>query len=106
MLRRYAHPFMIYYRPESPTQTGDDAAKQQQLREIWGTTVRGSPASRVRAYSGRLPKGMRGVEFDTDVVPDDGSPPGEARWTGPRLGIVVEERIAKLSVNAVENRQT
>ena len=97
---------MIYYRPESPTQTANDAARQVELREIAGVAARGSPAARVRAYTGRLPKGMPGVEFDTDVVPDDASPPGEARWTGPRLGIVVEDRVAKLSVNSVENRQT
>lgn len=97
---------MIYYRPESPTQTADDAARQVELREIAGVAARASPAARVRAYAGRLPKGMRGVEFDTDVAPDDASPPGEARWTGPRLGIVVEDRIAKLSVNSAENRQT
>jgi hypothetical protein len=96
---------MIYHRRESPTQTAADAAKQVQSREIWGVAVGKSPASRVRAYMGRLPEGMRGVEFDTDVVPDEGSPPGEARWTAPRLGIVVEDRVAKLSVQWVENRQ-
>jgi hypothetical protein len=96
---------MIFYRPESPAQTAKDAAKQEELREIQAVAPTHSTVSRIRAYSGRLPKGMRGVEFDTDVAPDDGSPPGEARWTGPRLGIVVEDRVAKLSVNAVENRQ-
>jgi hypothetical protein len=96
---------MLFYRPESPTQTTADAAKQEELREIRAASVKGGPSSRVRAYTGRLPKGARGVEFDTDVVPDEGSPPGEARWTGPRLGIVVEDDVAKLSVNSVENRQ-
>ena len=95
---------MIFYRVESPTQTAEDAARQEELREI-RSAAKGSLASRIRAYTGRMPKGARGVEFDTDVPPDDGSPPGEARWTGPRLGIVVEDDVAKLSVSSVENRQ-
>ena len=96
---------MLYHRPESPTQTPENAARQQQLLEVRAVAMRGTTVTRVRAYVGRLPKGARGVEFDTDVTPDEGSPPGEARWTGPRLGIVVEDRVAKLSVSSVENRQ-
>lgn len=97
---------MIYYRAESPAQTAAEATRQEELREIWGVAAKGSPIARVRAYVGRLPKGARGVEFDTDVAPDDGSPPDEARWTAPRLGIVVEDGVAKLSASSVENRQT
>jgi hypothetical protein len=96
---------MIYHRTESPTQTPEDARRQEERREIWGVEHNRSSITRVRAYVGRLPKGARGVEFDTDVSPDDGSPPGEARWTAPRLGIIVEDRVAKLSVSSVENRQ-
>ena len=96
---------MIFYRVESPTQTAEDAARQEERREIRSAAGKGSLGSRIRAYTGRMPKGARGVEFDTDVPPDDGSPPGEARWTGPRLGIVVEDGVAKLSVRSVENRQ-
>jgi hypothetical protein len=98
-------PAMSFHRRESPAQTAAEAAKQERSQEISGASVAGSSSARVRAYIGPLPKGARGVEFDTDVLPDDGSPPGEARWTGPRLGIVVEDGVAKLSAQRVENRQ-
>jgi len=37
------------------------------------------------------------VEFFTDVEPSPGSPPGKARWLGPRDGVEVDGEWAKIS---------
>ena len=54
-------------------------------RQIYASDI---PA--VKAYVGRLPIGYRGFEFETDTPPDDGCPPHECSWRGPRLGVRVE----------------
>jgi hypothetical protein len=52
-----------------------------------------------------LPSGHRGIEFDTDVPPDPGSPPGYAVWSGPRDGVTVQEEYARIRVRVVRNTQ-
>jgi hypothetical protein len=96
---------MIYHRRESPTQSPADALEQEKTREIWGKISRYSFEPRVRAYVGPLPDGVRGVEFHTDVRPDEGSAPGYAEWTGGRPGVKLDGDIAKLAVDRVINRQ-
>ena len=96
---------MIFHRIESPTQTAADAIAQERTNEIWGRESRYSDVPRVKAYVGQLPRDKRGIEFDTDVSPDGGSPPGQATWTGPRVGVVVEAGFAKVSVRWVKNFQ-
>lgn len=96
---------MIFHRLASTTQTPEVALKQEQSREIWGKESRYGGPPAVKAYVGRLPPGLRGIEFDTDVPPEPGSPPGHAEWRRPRPGVVIEDGFAKLSVRWVRNLQ-
>lgn len=96
---------MIYHRIESPTQTMADAENQVKTTEIWGGPSRYSYHPRVRAYVGPLPPGRRGVEFRTEVPPDEGSPPGQAAWSPGRPGVRLENGMAKLTVHSVTNMQ-
>lgn len=104
MARRGAE--RTYHRRESPSQTAAIAAQQQATGEMWGRAPRGSDVPAVQAYVGPLPFGIRGVEFTTDVLPDPGSPPGQAYWRGPRPGVVVEDEFAKIRCMITKNAQT
>ena len=99
-------PPPVYHRVESPTQTPQDASNQTSGGELWGFPARGSDISKVKAYKGSLPAGTRGIEFTTDVVPDQNCPPGMAYWSGPRAGVLVEGGRAKISIEVVRNTQT
>jgi hypothetical protein len=35
----------------------------------------------VKAYEGKLPAGRLGIEFETEVEPDEGTPPGQPMWS-------------------------
>lgn len=94
------------HRIESPTQTRGDAAQQASSRELWGAPARGSDIPKVKAYPGALPSGVRGIEFTTQVAPDQSCPPGRAYWSGPRAGVVVEDGRARIAVAVVKNTQT
>ena len=94
----------IYHRLESPTQTPETARAQQESGQLWGYPRRGSDIPSVKAYTGALPSGARGVQFMTDVLPDRGTPPGAARWTGPRPGVTVEQ--GRAIICAVVNKNT
>lgn len=96
---------MRYHRVESPTQTAANAAQQERTREIWGQIPRGGAWPKVKAYVGRLPPGIRGIEFETDVTPDAGCPPGQAFWSGPRAGVVIEGDYVKIKVRVTKNTQ-
>lgn len=96
---------VIYCRVESPTQTPEDAAKQEASGEMWGAAPRWGGFPAVQAYTRRLQPGERGVEFETDVPPDPGSPPGQAHWRGPRPGVRLEDGYAKIKVRIVRNTQ-
>jgi len=91
----------VYHRLESPTQTSADAQKQQASQEIWGRPPRFSEIPAVQAYTGPLPGGAKGIEFETDVPPDRGSPRGQAYWRGPRPGVVVDQDVAKIKVTII-----
>lgn len=95
----------FYHRLESPTQTPNDAARQQSSGEIWGRAPLGSFIPKVKAYRGPLPEGARGIEFVTDVVPDVGSARRRVDWWGPRLGVRLEQDVARLSVVVTKNTQ-
>ena len=76
----------IYHRLNSPTQTLDTAIKQQQSLEIWGK-ARGNGGSFpvVKAYSGPLPPNQSGIEFETDIEPDQccgQGQSGQVMWYG------------------------
>ena len=87
-----------YYRVASPTQTDEDAERQQASGEIWGLPARGSNIPKVKAYVGPLPEGQPGIEFTTAVTPDPDCPPGHAYWSGPRAGVVVRDDCARIKV--------
>lgn len=72
----------LYHRRESPTQDPQTARMQEESGEIWGYPPKpGGQFARVKAYSGALPVGVRGVEFITPVRPDLNTPPGFAFWS-------------------------
>jgi hypothetical protein len=69
----------FHRRENGTTQTTTVAKMQEASREIWGLPARGSAKPSVKAYPGKLPN-CRGVEFTTDLEPQPGSAPNEARW--------------------------
>jgi hypothetical protein len=95
----------IYHRLESPTQTPEDAAKQEATGEIWGRAARGSDLAKVKAYAGPLPAGRKGIEFTTDMPPDEGCPPDLPTWRAGREGVTVEGDYARISVRVTKNTQ-
>jgi hypothetical protein len=74
--------------------------------EVWGAQARGSEIPKVKAFVGPLPPRRRGIEFTTDVWPDAACPPGQAFWSGPRDGVVVSGRHARIKVVVTKNAQT
>ena len=94
-----------YHRRESPTQTVEDAATQEATGEIWGRAAFGSTIPKVKAYTGPLPVGQRGIEFTADIPPDDGCAPSRAEWSGPRPGVVLQGDYARIKVVITKNTQ-
>ena len=76
-----------FHRIESPTQTAEDAERQQRSGEIWGQAARWSPIPSVKAYRGALPKGVRGVQFNTDVRPHPNPHPTLVQWLETTSGV-------------------
>jgi hypothetical protein len=77
--------------------------------ELWGRPpghIFQSNISKVKAYSGPLPPGATGIEFETEIPPDNGHVPGKPTWsTKPeRPGIKSEGEYAKIKVHVL--RQT
>lgn len=100
-----ANGVRTFHRLESGTQTAETAAKQRRSGAVWGRPNRGSDMPSVDAYEGPLPSGKRGIEFETSVTPNRGSPPGRARWYGDRPGLRNEDGFAKLCVRVTKNTQ-
>ena len=96
-----------FHRLESPTQTPATARQQVASQEIWGKTPRGGIHPTVQAYRGPLPRGARGVEFETDVPTNN--PHGPPGWSvgggGARPGLREEDGFAKLCVRVTKNTQ-
>lgn len=42
---------------------------------------------RVKAFIGPLPADRSGIEFETSIPPDPGSPPGQAFWSQGQPGV-------------------
>ena len=95
----------VYHRVEGPTQTEQNALEQASSSELWGFPARGSDIPKVKAFKGPLPTEVRGVEFTTEIAPDENCPPGIAYWSGPRAGVVVEDGRARISIVIIKNRQ-
>ena len=86
-MERGAATRFVYHRLQGPTQPPDIVSVQQQTGRIRGYPARGSLIPKVKAYDGPLPEGRRGIEFTTDLRPDDGGAPGLPTWSGERIGI-------------------
>jgi len=72
---------------------------------LWGSPARGSDIPKAKAFRGPLPAGVRGIEFTTDVAPDQNCPPGIAYWSGPRAGVIVDGERAKIAIAVLRNTQ-
>jgi hypothetical protein len=59
----------------------------------------------VKAFKGHLPEGCKGIEFKTDVPPDEKNPPGLASWSGDRPGVRNEDGFAKINVQIIKTTQ-
>ncbi len=79
---------MAYHRIESETQCSHIAVKQESSLEVWGREPRCSDIRQVQAYKRGLQRGIRGIEFDSQVIPDPTGHPHIASWSGERLGIL------------------
>lgn len=77
----------FYHRIESPTQPQNIVSVQERTGVIRGYPALGSLIPKVKAYSGRLPEGVRGIEFTTVIPIDAGCAPGYPTWSGRRPGI-------------------
>jgi hypothetical protein len=99
-----------YHRLESPTQTSEDALRQERSREIWGRASRPNGMHPcVKAYPGNLPPERRGIEFTTRIPHDSNySTPYEKRWYYPDTpGVEPRENgdFAAVRVDHITNRQ-
>ena len=93
--------YRTYYRVQTPTQTEQDIEMQINSLEIWGKAAQNvyqSDIPKVKAYVGKIPKGKKGIEFTTNVLPDPNTPPHLAYWSGNREGVTTEGGYAKLKV--------
>lgn len=77
----------VYHRLESPTQPPNIVFVQQRSGTIRGYPAMGSFILKVKAYDGPLPEDARGIEFSTNVPPDEGCAPSLPMWSGPRSGV-------------------
>lgn len=95
---------ITYHRLKSPSQTREDAVRQEESMTIEGFPARNTSQSdipKAKAFDGPLPEGLEGVEFVTDVEPDGGCIPGKPCWSGPRPGVTVAEDRAKLKIFSI-----
>jgi hypothetical protein len=98
--------FGPFHRLESPTQTPDDARRQEASGELWRREARFGGWAKVKAYFGPLPPGARGVEFYTDAAPDIQGP--NVTWSkeGPPSDVRLEGEYAKIRCVVVKNTQS
>ena len=59
-----------FHRILSPTQSNEVAKLQVESQEIWGRPRQGSDIPQVQAYSGPLPAGEKGIEFEAYIAPE------------------------------------
>ena len=88
---------------------GDSAEVIQKIcgsGELWGLPPRNffhSDIASAKAYSGPLPDGAIGFEFETEVPPDAGHVPGRPNWSAepPRAGIAFDGTWAKIKIRVL-----
>lgn len=93
----------VYHRREP------SAANAEQIEasgELWGFADRDSDTPTVDAWVGPLSQDGTGIEFETDVPPDEGLPPHLGRWTGPRDGVEQRGDRAVIRVRVLKNTQS
>lgn len=69
--------------------------------KLWGQPpdhIARSNIPKVKAFIGQLPPGSAGIEFTTDVEPDNGTPPGLALWSQGSPGVEIIERDAWVAI--------
>jgi hypothetical protein len=93
-----------FHRLESPTQTADDAKRQEETREVWGAPPRWGHWPKVKAYPGPLGARQRGIEFWTDCEPDIQG--DHVSWARGQTGVREEDGYAKIVCVIVKNAQT
>lgn len=96
----------VYHRVESTSQTIKHASLQESSGQIWGKAGRGSNIPKVKAYLGPLPVTLRGVEFETDILPDLGGSPKQPTWSlsPPPVFYVADDTVA-IRVKILKNTQ-
>lgn len=60
----------------------------------------------VKAWAGRLPAGIVGVEFYTEVEPDLTGAPAWPEWSEGRPGVITLERKSLVAIRVVITRRT
>jgi hypothetical protein len=96
--------FGPFYRADPP----DIVRKIMASGELWGRPPRNcfrSDTPKAKAYAGRLPEGVIGLEFETDAKPDAGGVPDQPTWSHKykkRPDVVVEDDYAKIRVKVLK----
>jgi hypothetical protein len=83
------------------------ARKIMASNELWGKSPRNifqSDIPKVKAYAGPLPPDAIGIEFETEVRPDNGCVPTKPTWSAKprRRGIECDGEYAKIKVNILK----
>lgn len=95
-----------FHRVASPSQTAEDAARQERTGLMCGRTHRGGAVPSVKAYVGALPALERGVEFFTDVPPLTGTAPHLALWRQGSPGVIsMTDDMVCIAVSLSKNTQ-
>jgi hypothetical protein len=92
-----------YYRVGDPPDVIRKIIRSGELRGTSPRNVFQSDFPKVKAYSGHLPKGARGFEFETDVAPDTGCVPGKPTWSNGRAGVTISGGYARIKVRVVKS---
>lgn len=59
----------------------------------------------VKAWEGELPDGMPGVEFYTNVAPDEDGAPGWPQWSEGEPGVRVIERNEVVAIDVIVSKR-
>jgi hypothetical protein len=83
--------------------------KIRESGELWGLPPRNffnSDIAAAKAYAGPLPEGSSGIEFETEIPPDQGHVPKRPTWSvvPPRPGIAFDGTWAKIKIRVLKYR--
>lgn len=77
----------LYHRQKSGSQQDYVAKQQEESGELWGKGARPNGLPCAKAYLGPLGDNVLGVEFTTEVPPEETNHPFEARWYSSTPGV-------------------